>query len=129
MLEIENSMQPEGKSGTGNQVGRTVVQSVVDAHRGSVEWSSPHAGVFLARVVLPLVAQAARAPDRHDASTHSTEEAAHGMRLIECSSGRAEFYASFTKVRGRDSDECRGWPAPLPGPANARRVESEAAPA
>ena len=81
MLEIENSMQPEGESGTGNQVGRTVVQSVVDAHRGSVEWSSPHAGVFLARVVLPLVAQAARAPDRHDASTHSTDDASQGVPL------------------------------------------------
>jgi signal transduction histidine kinase len=86
VLEIENSMQPEGEpaeggSGTGNQVGRTVVQSVVDAHRGSVEWSSPRTGVFLARVVLPLVANAARAPDRHDASTHSTDDASQGVPL------------------------------------------------
>jgi signal transduction histidine kinase len=81
MLEIENSMQPEGESETGNQVGRTVVQSVVDAHRGSVEWSSPRTGVFLARVVLPLDALAARAPDRHEASTHSTDDASQGVPL------------------------------------------------
>jgi hypothetical protein len=78
VLEIENSMQPEGESGTGNQVGRTVVQSVVDAHRGSVEWSSPRTGMFLARVVLPLADNPAVVPDRPDASTHSTDDATQG---------------------------------------------------
>ncbi len=81
LLEIENSMQPEGDAGTGNQVGRTVVQSVVDAHHGSVEWSSPRSGVFLARVVLPVATPAAVVPDRRDASTHSTDDATQGTAL------------------------------------------------
>jgi signal transduction histidine kinase len=75
LLEIENSMQPDAESATGNQVGRTVVQSVVDAHQGSVEWSSPRSGVFLARVILPLAAHAPVPSDRPDASAHSTDDA------------------------------------------------------
>jgi len=90
MLEIENSMQPEGESGTGNQVGRTVVQSVVDAHRGSVDWSSPRSGVFLARVVLPLAENPAVVPDRPDASAHSTDDATQGRRARIASHPAAE---------------------------------------
>jgi hypothetical protein len=74
LLEIENSTQ-SAASETGNQVGRTVVQSVVDAHNGTVEWETPSDGVFLARVVLPLAIQAAVAPDRSDGSVHSTDDA------------------------------------------------------
>ena len=86
VLEIENSMQPEAGSSAanqapGNQVGRTVVQSVVDAHRGSVEWSSPSSGVFLARVVLPVAANAAVVSDRRDASAHSTDAATEPVPL------------------------------------------------
>jgi signal transduction histidine kinase len=81
LLEIENSMQPEAESGTGNQVGRTVVQSVVDAHQGSVDWSSPRTGVFLARVILPLAADTAVASDRPDASAHSTDDASEPVPL------------------------------------------------
>jgi signal transduction histidine kinase len=80
LLEIENSM-PETESGAGNQVGRTVVQSVVDAHHGSVVWSSPRAGVFLARVILPLAAGPAVVADRPDVSAHSTDDATHGVPL------------------------------------------------
>jgi signal transduction histidine kinase len=90
MLEIENSMQPEGASASGNQVGRTVVQSVVDAHRGSVEWSSPRSGVFLARVVLPLAENPAVAPDRPDASAHSTDDATQGRETRIASHPAAE---------------------------------------
>lgn len=75
LLEIENSMPPESDPGTGNQVGRTVVQSVVDAHHGTVAWSSPYSGAFLARVVLPVAADVTVIPDRRDASTHSTDDA------------------------------------------------------
>jgi signal transduction histidine kinase len=79
LLEIENSMPPEAEEGTGNRVGRTVVQSVVDAHGGTVAWSSPRTGVFLARVVLPIPADATVLPDRRDASTHSTDDATHAQ--------------------------------------------------
>jgi signal transduction histidine kinase len=85
LLEIENSTQPEsdapaarsteGVSTTGHQVGRTVVQSVVDAHNGAVEWESPRQGVVLARVALPLAAPAVLAPDRLDVSVYSTDDA------------------------------------------------------
>jgi K+-sensing histidine kinase KdpD len=81
LLEIENSMQPDAESGTGNQVGRTVVQSVVDAHQGTVEWSSPRSGVFLARVVLPLAASVTVASARPDASAHSTDDATEAVPL------------------------------------------------
>jgi signal transduction histidine kinase len=77
LLEIENSMRQEAEEHTGNRVGGTVVQSVVDAHGGSVSWSSPRAGVFLARVVLPIAADAPVLPERRDASTHSTDDATH----------------------------------------------------
>ncbi|HTK17393.1 MAG TPA: histidine kinase dimerization/phospho-acceptor domain-containing protein [Acidimicrobiia bacterium] len=77
LLEIENSMRREAEDGTGNRVGRTVVQSVVDAHGGSVSWGSPRSGVFLARVVLPIAADATVLPERRDASTHSTDDATH----------------------------------------------------
>jgi signal transduction histidine kinase len=76
LLEIENSMPAATDGGAGNRVGRTVVQSVVDAHRGTVTWTSPRAGVFLARVVLPIAATAVP-HDRRDASTHSTDDATH----------------------------------------------------
>jgi signal transduction histidine kinase len=76
LLEIENSMPAAADGGAGNRVGRTVVQSVVDAHRGTVTWTSPTAGVFLARVVLPIAATAVP-HDRRDASTHSTDDATH----------------------------------------------------
>ncbi len=79
MIEIENSMAPEVDTGTGNQVGRTVVQSVVDAHHGMVTWSAPDAGVFLARVVLPVATTASVAPDRRDVSAHSTDDATHSV--------------------------------------------------
>jgi signal transduction histidine kinase len=85
LLEIENSTQPNEDASaerfngdvprTGNQVGRTVVQSVVDAHLGTVEWESPRAGVVLARVTLPLTMPAAFVPDRPDGSVHSTDDA------------------------------------------------------
>jgi signal transduction histidine kinase len=81
LLEIENSMPPEAEEGTGNRVGRTVVESVVDAHGGTVEWSS-RSGVFLARVVLPIAAGSAVLPDRRDASTHSTDDATHAQPLL-----------------------------------------------
>jgi signal transduction histidine kinase len=81
LLEIENSMQPEAEAGTGNHVGRTVVQSVVDAHQGTVEWRSPRTGVFLARVVLPLAATTAVASNRPDASAHSTDDATESVPL------------------------------------------------
>ncbi len=87
LIEIENSMPPEAESATGNQVGRTVVQSVVEAHRGSVEWSSPRAGVYLARVALPLAAGAV-VPDRPDASAHSTDDATGAIPLPHASEGR-----------------------------------------
>ena len=85
LLEIENSTQP-GEDAladrfngdvprAGNQVGRTVVQSVVDAHLGTVEWESPRPGVVLARVTLPLATPAALVPDRPDVSVHSTDDA------------------------------------------------------
>ena len=60
---------------TGNQVGRTVVQSVVDAHLGTVEWESLQPGVVLARVTLPLAMPVAPVPDRPDVSVHSTDAA------------------------------------------------------
>jgi len=87
LLEIENSMPPEAASSTGNQVGRTVVQSVVDAHHGSVQWISPSTGVFLARVVLPLTADAAVVPDRPDASAHSTDDATGPVALRQGDGG------------------------------------------
>ena len=68
-------MRREAEEGTGNRVGRTVVQSVVDAHGGTVSWSSPRPGEFLARVVLPISADAAVLPESRDASTHSTDDA------------------------------------------------------
>jgi len=80
LIEIENSMAPDVDAGTGNQVGRTVVQSVVDAHRGTVAWSTPRSGVFLARVVLPVAVAASVVPDRRDASAHSTDEATRSVR-------------------------------------------------
>jgi signal transduction histidine kinase len=80
LIEIENSMAPDVDAGTGNQVGRTVVQSVVDAHRGTVAWCTPHSGVFLARVVLPVAVAASVVPDRRDASAHSTDEATRSVR-------------------------------------------------
>lgn len=85
MLEIENSSRSEtvesaaagtaSEPGTGNQVGRTVVQSVVDAHLGTVEWETPRPGVVVARVALPVAVHAALVPDRPDGSVHSTDDA------------------------------------------------------
>jgi signal transduction histidine kinase len=80
VIEIENSMEPEVDGATGNQVGRTVVQSVVDAHHGTVAWSTPQSGVFLARVDLPATAAASVVADRRDASAHSTDDATHSAR-------------------------------------------------
>jgi len=63
LLEIENSTRSSVGAGsddvgvaetnTGNQIGRTVVQSIVDAHLGAVEWHSNDDGVVLVRVSLP----------------------------------------------------------------------------
>jgi signal transduction histidine kinase len=84
-LEIENSARsetvgsaaagPASETGTGNQVGRTVVQSVVDAHLGTVQWQTPRPGVVVARVTLPVAVHAALVPDRPDGSVHSTDAA------------------------------------------------------
>jgi signal transduction histidine kinase len=85
VLEIQNSARsetvgsaaadPVSEPGTGNHVGRTVVQSVVDAHLGTVQWQTPRPGVVVARVTLPVAAPAALVPDRPDGSVHSTDAA------------------------------------------------------
>ena len=86
LLEVENSTDSvssgtdaeftKTEPNTGHQVGRTVVQSIVDAHDGTVEWESVRPGVVVARVTLPLVDRSADRQGTPDVLPHSTEDAA-----------------------------------------------------